>query len=129
MISGRRVASVLSLAVAFVACSSSDSPGPPGATTGTSGGSTTGTGGGSGNACKTTMCRNEFPYTDDICDQILASSCATMGRTAFACSLANDACKADGTQDFTKEQAACRDDDAKFLACLEAVFYRDAGTD
>ena len=127
MLLARRVASVLWLGMALAACSSSDSPSMPGGSTGAGTGSTTGTGGGSGNACKTTMCNDPFAFNDDICNGILASNCATLGRTSFACSLANDACKADGTQDAIKEQAACGEDDRKFLACLEALV--DAGTD
>jgi|SRR5882672_260720 len=125
----RRVVVVLSLgAGALAACSSNGSASNDvggGGSTVTSG---TGSGGASGiqNACRVTMCQDDHAITDELCDKFLASSCADKARAYYACSLANDACVADGTQDGAMVFHACSMQIDAYLRCFEVA---DGGTD
>jgi hypothetical protein len=125
----RNLAAALLLAMSAVSCSSGDDGNSSTTPSTTSAGSTsTGTGGGSHNECRETMCKSDsFAIPDDTCNMILTSSCASLARTYYACELANDACKDDGTQDGAKVFEACGQDGMKLLACLGAL--GDGGRD
>jgi len=114
----RQFVAVLSVGVAVVITGCSGDSSNSGGSGGSTGTGTTGAGGASpGNACRNTKCADPFALTDQACDALLMSSCADQARAYFACSLAHDTCKADGTQDGSMVATSCSNETHAFVTC------------
>jgi hypothetical protein len=116
MIRIRHVVLALSLGAAFAGCGSSSDDSSN--ETGGSGGSG-GSDGSHKNECSITKCLAPLAIQDDTCRRLLADPCAEPFKAWRDCSLANDECLADGTQDGAKAIKACLDQANAANACTE----------
>jgi len=72
------------------------------------------------------MCHEDHPISDKLCDTVLASPCADKARAFYACSLANDVCQPDGTQDGATVFQACPTQIDAYVGCFDVA---DGGAD
>jgi hypothetical protein len=115
MIRIRHVVLALSLGAAFAGCGSGSDDSSN--ETGGSGGSGGSGGGSQKNECSLTKCVDPIAIQDDTCRRLLADPCAEPFKAYRDCSLANDECLADGTQDGAKALKACLNQANAFADC------------